>query len=135
MAGQHAAAPLVVADAAELRALVASRDFTSSRPLVLDLPELSPADAFALGERLNRDRAECGCSLGAKAMTAGFGVAFGALALAYGPLTIAFLERSPISLAAAFVCAGAGKVAGVALGRRRARRQVSRILCSLAVPL
>jgi len=133
MAGQHPGAPLVIADVAELRAFAASRDFTSSRPVVLDLPHLSPADAFVLGERLNRDRAECGCLLGAKAMTAGFGVALGALAVAYSPLTLAFLERSPISLSVGFVAAGAGKVAGIALGRRRARREVSRILCSLDV--
>ena len=128
MARRHGVAPLVIADLAELGAFSSTREFTSARPLVLDVPELPAAEAFALSERLNRDRAECGCSLSAKAMTAGFGLTLGALMVAYGPLTLAFLERSPISLAAAFGFAAVGKVAGMALGRRRARLQVSRIL-------
>ena len=128
MTGQHGAVPFVIADLAELRAFSRTRDFTSSRPLVLDVPDMLPAEAFAVGERLNRDRAECGCSLGAKAMTAGFALALGALMVGYGPWTRAFRARSPISLAAAFSFAAVGKVAGIALGRRRARREVSRIL-------
>jgi hypothetical protein len=128
MAQQHGAAPLVIANLAELGAFAGTREFTSARPLVLTVPEMPVAEAFVLSERLNRDRAECGCSLGAKAMTAGFGLTLGALMIVYGPLTLAFLERSPISLAAAFVFAAVGKVAGIALGRRRARHGVSRIL-------
>ena len=128
MAGPHGAAPLVIADLAGLRALSGTRDFTSRRPLVLNLPELPPTEAFAAAERLNRDRGECGCSLGAKAMAAGFGLTLGALAVGFGPLTLAFLERSPLALGAAFAAAGAGKVAGIALDRRRARREVARIL-------
>ena len=128
MAGQQGAVPFVIADLAELRAFSRTRDFTSSRPLVLNVPDMLPVEAFAVGERLNRDRAECGCSLGAKAMTAGFALTLGALMVGYGPLTLSFLERSPISLAAAFAFAAVGKVAGIAMGRRRARREVSRIL-------
>ena len=128
MAHQHGAVPLVIADLAELGAFTGTREFRSARPLVLDVPDMPAAEAFALSERLNRDRAECGCSLGAKAMTAGFGLTLGALMVVYGPLTLAFLERSPISLAAAFGFAAVGKVTGILLGRRRARREVSRIV-------
>lgn len=126
--GQEGAAPLVIADFSELRAFSGTRDFTSSRPLVLNVPGIPPVEAFALAERLNRDRAECGCSFGAKAMTAGLGLTVGGLMVVYGPLTLAFLERSPISLAVALACAGVGKVVGIGLGRRRARRNVAHIL-------
>jgi hypothetical protein len=128
MAGQQGAVPFVVADIAELRAFSRTRDFTSSRPLVLEVPEMPIGEAFAVGERLNRDRAECGCSLGAKAMTGGFVLTLGALMVSYGPFTLAFLERLPLALAAAFAFAAVGKVMGIGLGRRRARREVSRIL-------
>jgi hypothetical protein len=128
MASQQEAVPFVIVDLAGLRAFSRSRSFTSSRPLVLEVPEIPPAEAFAVGERLNRDRAECGCSLGAKAMTAGFVLGLAALSVGYGPVTLAFLERSPLALAAAFAFGAVGKVTGIAMGRRRARREVSRIL-------
>jgi hypothetical protein len=128
MASQQGAVPFVIADLAELRAFARTRDFTSSRPVVLEVPEIPAADAFAVAERLNRDRAECGCSLGAKAMTAGFVLTLGALMVGYGPFALGFLERSPLALAGAFAFAAVGKVTGIAMGRRRARREVSRIL-------
>jgi hypothetical protein len=128
MASQQGTVPLVIADLAALRAFSRTRDFSSSRPLVLRVPEIPIADAFAAGERLNRHRAECGCSLGAKTMTAGFLLTLAALMLSYGPFTLAFLERSPIAVAAAFAFAAVGKVIGIRQGRRRARREVSRIL-------
>ena len=128
MASQQGAVPFVIGDLAELRAFARTREFTSSRPVVLAFPEIPAADAFAVAERLNRDRAECGCSLGAKAMTAGFVLTLGALMVGYGPFALGFLERSPLALAGAFAFAAVGKVTGIALGRRRAHREVSRIL-------
>ena len=128
MASQQGAVPFVIADLAELRAFARTREFTSNRPVVLAVPEIPAADAFAVAERLNRDRTECGCSLGAKAMTAGFVLTLAALMVGYGPFALAFLERSPLALAAAFAFAAVGKVIGIAMGRRRARREVSRIL-------
>jgi hypothetical protein len=119
--------PLVIADTEALRAFSRSHDFASSRPVVLELPNMSPAESFAISERLNRDRSECGCSLGATALAAGSALSVGLLLVRYGLLTVAFVERLPIALAAGFACAAIGKAVGVGLGRWRARRDVSRI--------
>ena len=121
----------MVADVANLRAFASTREFASTRPVVLDLPGMSRSEAFAVGERLNRDRAECGCSLGATAMSAGFALALGILMLRYGPFTLALLTRVPIAIAVAIVFAALGKFAGITLGRRRARRDVVRIVESV----
>lgn len=128
MASQQGMEPLVIADVAQLRAFVATPVFASTRPVVLDLPGMSSSEAFVAGERLNRDRAECGCSLGATAMSAGFAVALAILVLRYGLFTVASLARFPIAVAAAVGFAALGKIAGIALGRRRARREVMRII-------
>jgi len=125
---QALSAPFVVVGLGELEALARAKEFRSRRRLLLDVPGLGEAEAFAASERLNSARSECGCALGAKAMTAGFVVALVALMVAYGPLSLAFLERSPIAVGAAFVFAAVGKAVGIALGRRRARREVTRVL-------
>jgi hypothetical protein len=114
-----------------LRAFAASPAFVSSRPLLLRIAGMDESEALAATERLNADRAECGCSLGARAMTAGFVLALVLLALEYGAFTVGLLVRLPVAFAAAFVAAIVGKVFGIALGRRRARREVRRILAAL----
>jgi len=120
-------APIVVG-LGELEGFARAKEFRSRRPLLLEVPEMGAAEAFEVSERLNSARSECGCALGAKAMTAGFVIALGALFAAYGPFSIAFLERLPLTVGAAFVSAAIGKTAGIALGRRRARQEVSRVL-------
>jgi hypothetical protein len=128
MSGQPQALPFVVADLGELEAFARAREFRSRRRLLLEVPGMGPAEAFEASERLNSARAECGCALGAKAMTGGFLVALAALLAAYGPFSLAFLEHSPIAVAAAFVFAAVGKVVGISLGRRRAQHEVVRVL-------
>jgi hypothetical protein len=120
-------APIVVG-LGDLEAIARAKEFRSRRPLLLDVPEMGAAEAFEVSERLNRARAECGCALGAKAMTAGFVIALGVLLAAYGPFSIAFLEHSPLAVGAALVSTAIGKTTGIALGRRRARQEVSRVL-------
>src|SRR2546421_8626283 len=119
MAAHDFAEPLLIADVAELRAFAATRAFVSARPVVLEVPGMSSSHAFAAAERLNRDRAECGCSFGAGAMWAGFALATSFLMLQYGAFTLALLERLPIAAAAAIAFAGLGKLAGITHARRR----------------
>jgi hypothetical protein len=123
-----AGAPFVVVDLEGLEAIARAREFRSRRRLLLEVPGMGAAEAFEVSERLNSARSECGCSLGAKAMTAGFVVVLAALLAAYGPFSIAFLERSPIAVGAAFASAALGKAVGIVLGRRRARHEVTRVL-------
>lgn len=125
-------APVVIRDRAQLRSFAASRAFVSRQPLILTIPGMSPLEAFAAGERLNKDRGECGCSLGAQAMTAGFAIALASLTIRYGSLTPAMLMRLPIAIAATAIFAALGKIGGIAMARRRARRDVARILAALS---
>jgi hypothetical protein len=128
MSGEGAWEPVVIADAAELRAFAASREFASRRPVVLELPGMSQPDAFSAGERINRNRADCGCSLGASMMFTGLVLALAVLTLRYGVLTTALLERLPLAIVTAMVFAALGKTGGVALGRHRARGEVMRVV-------
>lgn len=120
-------ARLVVRDAAELSALARSGRLYSAQPLSLELPALPAAAVTALAERLDRDRQECGCSLGAKCMAAGALAALAFLAARYGPLTPQFLWRLPLVLAAAVAAAGAGKTLGILAAHRRVRRSIARL--------
>jgi len=120
--------PVVIGDPAELRVFAATRAFASRQPLVFAIPGMPMADAAAFGERLNTDRAACGCSLGAQAMAAGFAVTLAILMLRYGPFSLAVFVRLPIAIAVAVIFAGIGKAAGAAAARRRAHREVDRIL-------
>jgi hypothetical protein len=122
-----ASAPLVVRDADDLSALARSGRLYSPQPLSLELPALPAAATIALAERLDRDRHECGCSLGAKCMAAGAFAALAALAVRYGPLTPAFFWRLPLALAAAVAAAGAGKTLGILAARHRVRRSIARL--------
>jgi hypothetical protein len=119
--------PLVIGDDAQLRTFAASREFMSKQPIILSLPGMLPAEGFSAGEQLNKERSECGCSLGAQAMAAGFLISLAGLTIHYG-VTLALLKRLPIAMVAAFLFAALGKVVGITLGRRRARRTVARIL-------
>jgi hypothetical protein len=64
-------------------------------------------------------------------MTAGFVMALGLLLLRYGPLSLAWLERLPVAAVIAVIFAVLGKTVGIVLGRRRARRELARILAIL----
>jgi len=127
-------APRVVRDRAELRALLGSRELYAKRPLALELPGLSAQEAFAWSERLNGLRNECGCSLGAKCMAAGFLAALAALAVLHGPFTPALLLRLPLAAVAAVVCAGLGKAAGILMARRRLRREIASLASNVPDP-
>jgi hypothetical protein len=120
--------PFVIGDLQQLAEFSNSPAFVSKGPLVLKIAAMSESEAFAAAERLNKNRAECGCSLGARAMTAAFAIAIGVLLLRYGPLSPGVLVRLPLAVVTAAVFALLGKAAGIALGRRRARREVTRIL-------
>jgi hypothetical protein len=120
--------PVVIGDLRQLADFSNSPAFTSNEPLVLRIPAIPKSEAFAVAERLNRDRAECGCSLGAKAMGGGFVIALVLLVPFYGPLSLATLVRLPLALVTGVLAALVGKAIGIALGRRRARREVTRIL-------
>jgi hypothetical protein len=120
--------PILVSGVRELRDFAASPAFASKRPLVLSLPQVPPGELRAMAERLNQYRLECGCSLGARAMTGGLLAATALLAALYGPLSVAFVVHLPLAFAAAVVFAVVGKVVGIVRARRRARGQVAAIL-------
>jgi hypothetical protein len=121
-------APIVIDDHAQLRVFAVSRAFFSKQPLILRISGMSPSEASLAGEYLNKNRRECGCSLGAKAMTAGFVIALAWLTIRYGVLTPGMFVRLPFAIAAAIAFAALGKSVGVAKARRRARREAARIL-------
>lgn len=127
--------PAVIDDAGQLREFAASPAFVSNRPLILRIPGMAEPEALAAAERLNADRAECGCSLGARAMTLAFVVTLALLMLGYGVFTLALLVRLPITLAVGVVFAMLGKAVGIAMGRRRARREVARVLANASQPI
>jgi hypothetical protein len=120
--------PVVIDDLQQLADFSNSPGFTANGPLVLRIPAIPKSEAFAVAERLNKSRTECGCSLGAKAMGGGFVIALVLLVLLYGPLSLATLVRLPLALAAGVLAALVGKAIGIALGHRRAHREVTRIL-------
>lgn len=119
--------PLVITDMEGLRGLGKSRSFRSREPIVIRLPNLSATEAEALTSRINGYRNECGCSLGAKSMTAGLVVMLVSLFASYGAFTTSFLLRLPFAFLFAFVCAGAGKATGVFLARRRLRLELDQL--------
>ncbi|TAK91028.1 MAG: hypothetical protein EPO06_06845 [Burkholderiaceae bacterium] len=107
----------------QLRAWAGAKWY-SKRPIALRLPELTEADAFAISERLNRQRSDCGCSLGAKGMVCAFVVTAAGLITHYGFFTTALLWRLPILLAATLFFAGLGKALGIAAARRRLQMEI-----------
>lgn len=123
----EASTPVVISDINQLCALSATPAFFFSRPIILGLPGMSPAEAFAAAERLNRHRTACGCSLGAQAMTAAFLLALAWLVMRYGLFSLALLAHLPIAIGIAVLCAALGKAIGIAVGHRRARVEVARI--------
>jgi hypothetical protein len=122
--------PVVIGSVAELQAFASSPGFVSKRQLALRIPEMSPQEAFVSSERLNTYRSECGCSFGARAMTAAFVFALALLVVVYGPLSVALLVHLPLAIGAAVLFAVLGKFAGIAAGRRRARREAARIIAT-----
>src|SRR2546421_12662934 len=113
--GRVAEALLVIRDFNDLRALGESRLLYSKQPLAISLPGLPTEKAEALSERLNRYRNECGCSLGAKCMAAGFVAALAWLSAWHGVFTAAFLWRLPLAFLFTLACAGAGKISGISV--------------------
>ena len=123
----NSADPLVISEVGQLRALSAMPTFTPTRPVVLKIDGLDEAEAFTIAEKLNRDRTDCGCSMGARVMTTGFLTALVVLAVLYGPFTLDLFVRLPIAVGVAFISAVAGKFAGILLAHRRARRDIERL--------
>jgi hypothetical protein len=123
--------PILITGPDELRAFAASRAFASNQPVIIRLNGRSLAADASASERINKDRAACGCALGAQAMAAAFLITLALLMSLYGPFTLATLARTPIALAAALVFAGLGKAVGMAKARNRARREIANIVSTL----
>jgi hypothetical protein len=119
---------LSIRDASALHALSQSQALFSGQPLAVTLPHLSTREIAAINERLNRHRRDCcGCSLGAQCMTVAFVMATVWLWARHG-FTAALFWRMPVACGAAFFGAGAGKIAGGFLARRRLRREIRLLL-------
>jgi len=123
-------APLIVRDVQQLRALGELKAFRSRQALVLELPELSSTAAFAVAERLNALRRECGCSLGAKFMVVSFVLSAAWLLKTYG-FGVAVFWRAPIAVLAAIFFAAIGKLIGLALARRNFHREVKLLVMQM----
>jgi hypothetical protein len=119
--------PIVVRSHDHLARLAAAGGGGPAAPIVLEVPNLEPARAHELGERLTRLRSECGCAAGAKAMWGATLVVFVALVLGYGWST-GLLVRLPLVVVAAVVGAIGGKAVGIALARRAYSRELTRLL-------
>ena len=123
-----ATGPVIVIDS--VAALQDVARFGKGR-LVLQLPGLPAEEAAATGERLNRYRTECGCSAGARLMMTAFGLSLTIAVLVDGASRALFLH-APLAFPAAVVGAGVGKARGIALARRKARREISDLFARLA---
>jgi hypothetical protein len=122
------AAPLVISGIDGLRALQQAPGTARHRALLIELPGVAEPDAHAMGERLTAYANECGCSDGAKSMTAAFAAALVWMAVVHGPFTSTFLWRSPWALLCAFAGAAAGKTVGILRARRRLRREIHQLV-------
>jgi hypothetical protein len=123
----HSQPPVVISDLESLRSLTKPKLFRAGEPIIIDLPGLSPNEAEALAARVNGYRNECGCSLGAKCMAAGFGVIVTWLWIANGLFTMRFAWRLPLAFVVALLCAGLGKSVGIALARQRLRLELNQL--------
>ncbi len=121
-------APLVVGEVEQLPALLRSNALYSKQPLIFALAPLAPQENFAFAERLNQYRQECGCSLGAKCMAAS--LILSAAWVVDRSSLVTLWWQIPVALAAALLCAGAGKAVGIARARRKLRREVNFFLKS-----
>ena len=65
---------------------------------------------------------ECGCSLGAKTMTAVFILCVLIIALQDGFLTAAFVKKIPLILVMSFLGAAAGKITGIGYARFKLKK-------------
>ena len=133
--GLKIALPLILSDGDQLKAFASGGEFYRPRPIILKLPGLSAEEAFATAERLNQERNACGCSLGAWTMAAAFLLCAALLIWRYGLFTLAALERLPLALIAAVLAMGIGKTIGIAMGRRRARRLIHRLIQTYEKPV
>ena len=133
MAYVKAAEPLpviVVRSLEELRALRTRRDAPSEFTLVIELRGVAPPQREAASARIASYRSECGCSLGARCMAAGFVLSLVLLAVCYGVFTAEFLWRLPLAFLFAIVCAGLGKTAGILRARSRLKREIETLAAS-----
>jgi hypothetical protein len=120
---------LVIRDVTELRALRA-RPHRLRASIALQLPGLDADVARAAGERIEAYRRECGCSLGAMCMAAGFAVTVLALAVRGDCTFRAVLASLPWAVVSALVGAGAGKAVGLLRARVRLRHEIDRLIVS-----
>jgi hypothetical protein len=104
-------------------------------PIELDLAAVSGPDAARTAERLTELGADCGCSWGARAMFAGLGVSVVAMAAIDDVRSLDFVFHLPLALAAAVLCAVAGKALGLHTASRRYRREVEGLLLRATRPL
>jgi hypothetical protein len=127
------APPLFVGSIDDLRALRQVPRAARHRTLLIQLPGLAENEAHEISERLTAHANECGCSHGARAMSVAAVAALLWLAVVHGPLTAAFLWRSPWSLFWALAGAAAGKIIGLLDARRRLRRDIDRFIGSMTL--
>jgi hypothetical protein len=123
-----AAAPVIIADVAQLRALQINPKLLAGRALVLDLPWVSAEVGHLAAARIVSYTRECGCSLGAKCMAVSFAVALAGFAFRYGTLTQSFFWRVPLAVLFAFAGAGLGKVYGIARAHRRLHHDIDTLI-------
>jgi len=122
--------PVFLRDMNDLRALRANPAILKRRPLIVDLPRLTEEQSQAAAERIGTYAAECGCSMGARCMTAVALCASSWLLYRYG-FSAGLLWRLPWTLLTAIIAAGAGK----AIGILRARAQLGNEIQSLIVSM
>src|SRR5690242_8244975 len=119
--------PIVLRTAEDVRAVRRSRRLYAQHPIVFRLPDLGEPEAESLARRVDEYRSECGCSLGAKWMTAallpaGAWLAFGSSGTTALPLRVA------AALLFVLAAAGTGKTLGIVLAHRRLRRLFDQLL-------
>jgi hypothetical protein len=123
------AGPVVISTISELHDLITSANNSRGRRRIeLRLPGLTPLTRSSFEAELPRLVAACGCAEGAVGGLLGLSAALSlASTQTAGPLPI--VAGSAIAYAALGFCVGVivGKLAGLALARRRLRRMVAEL--------
>ena len=115
----------------DLKLLIRNGGLFSDWPVSLQLSQLDARENQATSEKINQLKHECGCSLGAAALLAGFVLSLGTFIFADGLFSWSFLWHIPLVLLIAFLSAGAGKGLGILLARAQSLLIVLRLIRKL----
>jgi hypothetical protein len=92
----------------------------------------NPADIInELNVKMAKYKNECGCTMGAKFMTAAFAISLFATIYQYNFITMKFLSHLPLILLITFGAAGIGKLSGILYAKYRYKQLSKQLMINL----